>query len=151
MTDSVNVALDNMTYFINNRNEAMQNIEVQEQNIRKSISEMRTNLNKHLDKIEQKLLDELSELYTNCKSKYEKVLRDFHKTENEIMWLQEQTSQLKHLGSDVPVFLGTRQIIELINVQVHIITSVVNAIQDYTIVIEMHPGITSLLESIDNF
>ncbi|VDI09065.1 Hypothetical predicted protein [Mytilus galloprovincialis] len=56
MTDSVNVALDNMKNVINNRNVAMQNIEVQEQSIRKSISEIRTNLNKHLDKIAKKVV-----------------------------------------------------------------------------------------------
>ncbi|VDH94968.1 Hypothetical predicted protein [Mytilus galloprovincialis] len=63
VSDSVNDTLDNMKNFINNRNVAMQNIEVQEQSIRKFIGEIRTNLNKHLDKIE------LSELYTNCKIK----------------------------------------------------------------------------------
>ncbi|XP_071172197.1 protein wech-like [Mytilus edulis] len=52
ITDSVNVALDNKNHFIKNRNVAMQNVEVQEQSIQKSIGEMRTNLNKHLDKIE---------------------------------------------------------------------------------------------------
>ncbi|XP_071172205.1 tripartite motif-containing protein 29-like [Mytilus edulis] len=121
---------------ISNRNVAMQNFEVQEQSIRKSIGEIRTNLNKHLDKIEKKLLDELSELYTRCKSKYGKVLKTFHKTENEIKLLQIQTSQLKRLGSDIQVFLGTRQITELINVQIHTVKSVVRAIQENTIEID---------------
>ncbi|XP_052061989.1 uncharacterized protein LOC127702035 [Mytilus californianus] len=151
MVDSINVALDSMKNIINNRNVAMQNIAVQEQTIRKSIGEMRANLNKHLDDIEKKLLDELSELYTNCKSKYGKVLKTFNKTANEIKLLQEQASQLKCVGSDLQVFLGTRQITKLINVEVQSVKSGTSAMQDYTIGIEMHPVITSLLEGIDNF
>ncbi|VDI48363.1 Hypothetical predicted protein [Mytilus galloprovincialis] len=55
VVDSIDVALVNMEYFINNRYEAVQNIELEEHSIRKEISKIRFNVNKHLDELEKTL------------------------------------------------------------------------------------------------
>ncbi|CAC5380332.1 unnamed protein product [Mytilus coruscus] len=151
LEDSIKVALENIKHFINNRNVAMKNFEIEEQSVRKSISEMRANINKHLDKLEKKMLDELSDRYGNCKSKYGKVQKHLNETETEIKLLQEQTSQLKRVGSDLQVFLGTCQINKLIHNEVQSIKSMTSTLQDYKIGIEIHQGIISLLENVDNF
>lgn len=136
---------------MNNRNVAMKNLELEEQRVRKSISEMRTNVNKHLDDLEKKMLDELSDQCGNCKSKNGKVQKHLNKSEKEIQLLQEQTSQLKRVGSDLQVFLGTRQINKLILDEVQSVKSMTSAMQDYKIGVEIHQGIVSLLENVDHF
>ncbi|CAG2190264.1 unnamed protein product [Mytilus edulis] len=151
LEDSIKVALENLKGFINNRNHAMKNLKIEEQSVRKSISEMRANVNKHLDELENKMLDDLSQRYVNCKSKYGEVQKYLNKTEKEIKLLQEQTSQLKRVGSDLQVFLGTGQVTKLIHNEVQSVKSMTSTLQDYKIGFEIHLGITSLLENVDNF
>ncbi|XP_052061991.1 uncharacterized protein LOC127702036 [Mytilus californianus] len=140
-----------MKHFINNRNVAMKNLEIEEQSVRKSISEIRANVNKHLDELENKMLNVLSQRYENCKSKYGKVQKYLNKIEKEIKLLQEQTSQLKRVGSDLQVFLGTRQINKLIHNEVQSVKSMTSSLQDYKIGVEIHQEIISLLENVDTF
>ncbi|CAG2190267.1 unnamed protein product [Mytilus edulis] len=151
LEDSIKVALENLKGFINNRNQAMKNLKIEEQSVRKSISEMRANVNKHLDELENKMLDDLSQRYENCKSKYGEVQKYLNKTEKEIKLLQEQTSQMKLVGSDLQVFLGTRQMNKLIHNEVQSVKLMTSTLQDYKIGVEIHQGITSLLENVDNF
>ncbi|XP_071172199.1 E3 ubiquitin-protein ligase TRIM45-like [Mytilus edulis] len=151
LEDSIKVVLENLKDFINNRNNAMKNLKIEEQSVRKSISEMRTNVNKHLDELENKMLDDLSQRYENCKSKYGEVQKYLNNTEKEVKLLQEQTSQLKRVGSDLQVFLGTRQMNKLIHNEVQSVKSMTSTLQDYKIGFEIHQEITSLLENVDNF
>ncbi|VDH94965.1 blast:Tripartite motif-containing protein 45 [Mytilus galloprovincialis] len=151
LVDSIKVVLENLKDFIKNRNNAMKNLEIEEQSVRKSISEMRANVNKHLDDLENKMLDDLSQRYENCKSKYGEVQKYLNKTEKEIKLLQEQTSQMRLVGSDLQVFLGTRQMNKLIHNEVQSVKSITSTLQDYKIGVEIHQGITSLLENVDNF
>ncbi|VDH94963.1 Hypothetical predicted protein [Mytilus galloprovincialis] len=151
LEDSIKVALENLKGFINNRNQAMKNLKIEEQSVRKSISEMRANVNKHLDELENKMLDDLSQRYENCKSKYGDAQKYLNKTEKEIKLLQEQTSQMKRVGSDLQVFLGTRQVTKLIHNEVQSVKSMTSTLQDYKIGFEIHQEITSLLENVDNF
>ncbi|XP_071172324.1 E3 ubiquitin-protein ligase TRIM45-like [Mytilus edulis] len=151
LVDSIKVVLENLKDFIKNRNNAMKNLEIEEQSVRKSISEMRANVNKHLDDLENKMLDDLSQRYENCKSKYGEVQKYLNKTEKEIKLLQEQTSQMKLVGSDLQVFLGTRQMNKVIHNEVQSVKSMTSTLQDYKIGFEIHQGIASLLENVDNF
>lgn len=151
LEDSIKVALENLKGFINNRNQAIKNLKIEEQSVRKSISEMRANVNKHLDDLENRLLEDLSQRYENCKSKYGEAQKYLNKTEKEIKSLQEQTSQMKLVGSDLQVFLGTRQMNKVIHNEVQSVKLMTSTLQDYTIGAEVHLGITSLLENVDNF
>ncbi|XP_071172327.1 tripartite motif-containing protein 2-like [Mytilus edulis] len=151
LEDSIKVALENLKGFINNRNQAIKNLKIEEQSVRKSISEMRANVNNHLDELENKMLDDLSQRYENCKSKYGEVQKYLNNTEIEINLLQEQTSQMKLVGSNLQVFLGTRQMNNLIHNKVQNVRSITSTLQDYKIGVEIHQGITSLLENVDNF
>ncbi|XP_071172323.1 E3 ubiquitin-protein ligase TRIM45-like [Mytilus edulis] len=151
LEDSIKVVLENLKAFINNRNQAIKNLKIEEQSFRKSISELRANVNKHLDELENRLLEDLSQRYENCKSKYGEVQKYLNKAEKEIKSLQEQTLQLKRVGSDLQVFLGTRQMNKLIHNEVQSVKSMTSTLQDYKIGVEIHQGITSLLENVDNF
>ncbi|VDI09063.1 Hypothetical predicted protein [Mytilus galloprovincialis] len=151
LEDSIKVALENLKGFINNRNQAIKNLKIEEQSVRKSISEMRANVNKHLNELENKMLDDLSQRYENCKSKYGEAQKYLNKTEKEVNLLQEQTSQMKLVGSDLQVFLGTRQMNNLIHNKVKHVRSITSTLQDYKIGVEIHKGITSLLENVDRF
>ncbi|VDI45253.1 Hypothetical predicted protein [Mytilus galloprovincialis] len=151
LEDSIKVALKNLKGFINNRNQAMKNLKIEEQSVRKSISEMRANVNKHLDELENRMLDDLSQRYEHCKSKYGEAQKYLNNTEKEVNLLQEQTSQMKLVGSDLQVFLGTRQMNKLIHNEVKSVKSMTSTLQDYKIGVEIHQGIISLLENVDNF
>ncbi|XP_071172202.1 uncharacterized protein [Mytilus edulis] len=58
---------------------------------------------------------------------------------------------MKLVGSDLQIFLGTRQMNKLIHNEVQRVKSMTNTLQDYKIGVEIHQGITSLLENVDNF
>ncbi|CAC5355065.1 unnamed protein product [Mytilus coruscus] len=62
LEDSINGTLNNMKHFINNRNVAMENLVIEEQSVSNSISEMRVNVNNHLDELEKNMLNELSKI-----------------------------------------------------------------------------------------
>ncbi|VDI09067.1 Hypothetical predicted protein [Mytilus galloprovincialis] len=151
LEDSIKVVLENLKDFINNRNHAMTNLKIEEQSVRKSISEMRSKVNKHLDELENKILDDLSKRHENCKSKYREVQKYLIKTEKEIKLLQEQTSQMKLVGYDLQVFLRTREMNKLVNNEIQSVKSVTSTFQDYKIGFEIHQEITSLLQNVDNF
>ncbi|XP_071171922.1 transcription intermediary factor 1-alpha-like [Mytilus edulis] len=151
LEDSIKVVLENLKDFINNRNNAMKNLKIEEQSVRKSISEMRANVNKHLNELENKMLEDLFQRYENCKSKYGEAQKYLNNTEKEIKLLQEQTSSLKLVGSDLQVFLGTRQMNKVIHNEVQSVKLMTSTLQDYKIGVEIHKGITSLLENVDNF
>ncbi|XP_063442834.1 uncharacterized protein LOC134723124 [Mytilus trossulus] len=151
LENAIKVVLENLKVFINNRHQAMNNLKIEEQSVRKSICEMRAKVNKHLDGLENEMLDDLSQRYEHCKSKYGEVQKYLNKTEKEIKLLQEQTSQMKCVGSELQVFLGTRQINKLIHNEVQSVKTMTSTLQDYNIGVEIHQGITSLLENVGKF
>lgn len=130
---------------------ASQRIETQEKNIKKRISDTRETINKHLDELERKLLNELSIKYTSCKSKDGKVQSQINKTEKDIKRLKEQTSQLKRFASDLHVFLSTHQVNKEVHDEVRVLQEAVRSVKNYNIEIEIHEGITSLLNDVNLF
>ncbi|XP_071172329.1 uncharacterized protein [Mytilus edulis] len=151
LDDSIGNALDAIKHFNNSCNAAGRSIELQEQTVKKSIREMRFKINKKLDEIEKKMLDELSEQYGNCKSKYTEVLNQVNKMDKKIQGLREQTSQLKHIGSNIKVFLRTLQLNKLIQNEVQTVKLVTTTMQEYKFGVEIHPRLISLVNDVDNF
>lgn len=148
---TINDTLDSISECINDRAAATQRIETQEKNIKKRISDTRESINKHLDDLERKLLNELSTKYTFCKSKDGKVQSQIDKTEKEIKRLKEQTSQLKHFASDLHVFLSTHQVNKEVHEEVRVLQEAIRSLKNYNIDIEIHEGITSLLNDVNLF
>ncbi|VDI70799.1 Hypothetical predicted protein [Mytilus galloprovincialis] len=151
LIDSINGTLVNIKNFIDNRNVAITNLRIEEEGVRKSISEIRENVNNLLDELEKKMLNELSERCGNCISKSENVLRQLNGTEKEIQLLKEHTLQLKCFGTDLEIFLGTRQINKKVLEDVQSVKSVTSSVQDYKIGFDKHPRIISFLQDLDYF
>ncbi|CAG2222995.1 unnamed protein product [Mytilus edulis] len=73
------------------------------------ILQTRTEINAHLDKLEEKLLQELGSTSGSCKSENTKILRKLKIAEGKLTKLREEILQIKQFSSDKNVFLGTYQ------------------------------------------
>ncbi|VDI30299.1 Hypothetical predicted protein [Mytilus galloprovincialis] len=148
---TISETLVNIQKCRNDREAATERIEIQEKIIKKRIFDTRESINKHLDDLERKLLNELTTVHTSCKSKYRTIQNQLNEKEEEIKRLQEQTSQLKRFAPDIQVFLRTHQINKEIHDEVKSITNALLFFSNYNIEIEIHQGITSLLKDVDYF
>lgn len=151
LTSSIKGALGNIKKFMKTCDISKEKIKTQKQSVKDSIKAMRTHLNTHLDELEGKLIDELSQRYKECRLEYKKKRKHLKKTKKDIITLKRQTSQLKRFGSDLQVFLRTREINKLIHEKVRKVESTTSAMPDYKIGVEMHAGINTLLKDVDNF
>jgi hypothetical protein len=61
-------------HYISDRDAAINNIEMEEENIKKLIDETRSKINAHLDDLEERFLTELSTKFMKCNSEYSKSL-----------------------------------------------------------------------------
>ncbi|XP_071162384.1 uncharacterized protein [Mytilus edulis] len=148
---TINETLVNIQKCRKDRETASVRIEIQEKIIKKRIFDTRETINKHLDDLERKLLDELTTTHTSCKSKYGTIQNKLNEMEIEIKRLQEHTSQLKRFAPDIQVFLRTHQTNKEIHDEVKSITKALASGRNYDIEIEIHHGITSLLKDVDFF
>ncbi|XP_063427072.1 uncharacterized protein LOC134710619 [Mytilus trossulus] len=148
---TINDTLVNIRTCLNEREAASESIEIQEKIIKKRIFDTRETINRHLDDLERKLLNELTTAHISCKSKYGTIQKQLNKMEKEIKRLQEQTSQLKRFASDIHIFLGTHQMNKEIHDEVKSITKALASVRNYNIEIEIHQGITSLQKDVDYF
>ncbi|CAC5375113.1 unnamed protein product [Mytilus coruscus] len=148
---TINEILVNIQKCLNDREAATEKIEIQEKIIKKRIFDTRETINKHLDDLERKLLNELTTIHTSCKSKYGTIQNQLNEMEKEIKRLQEQTSQLKRFAPDIQVFLSTHQMNKEIHDEVKSITKALSSVRNYNIEIEIHQGITSLLKDVVYF
>ncbi|CAC5392052.1 unnamed protein product [Mytilus coruscus] len=101
---TISITLDNFKHCINDREIDVENVDQDEYTIRKTITDTRRNLNKHLDKLERKLLLDLKSKHNNCKSKKISILTQLKQMEKEVDKLREQTLQMKRFASDLQVF-----------------------------------------------
>ncbi|VDI30298.1 Hypothetical predicted protein [Mytilus galloprovincialis] len=148
---TINETLVNIRTCLNEREAAIERVEKQEKIIKKRIFDTRETINKHLDDLERKLLNELTTTHTSCKSKYGTIQNQLNEMEKEIKRLQEQTSQLKRFASDIQVFLSTHQMNKEIHDEVKSITKALASVKNENIEIEIHQDITSLLKDVDYF
>ncbi|VDI30301.1 Hypothetical predicted protein [Mytilus galloprovincialis] len=148
---TINETLVNIRTCLTDREAATERIGIQETLIKKRIFDTRETINKHLDDLERKLLNELTTTHISCKSKYGKIQNQLNEMEKEIKHFKEQTSQLKRVASDIQVFLSTHQVNKEIHEEVNSITKALASVRNYDIEIEIHQGITSLLKDVDYF
>lgn len=99
--------VSNQCKAINNQESASTAFEKQEVKIRNSITETRDMLNKHLDHLEQVLVQDLTAKSTNCKSANGKTLQNLKLVNKRLNHLKQETEKMKISGSNLRVFLGT--------------------------------------------
>ncbi|XP_071162523.1 uncharacterized protein [Mytilus edulis] len=148
---AINHTLDHIEICVRDREAAAKRIETQEIAIKKIISDTRENIDKHLDDLERKLLNELSTAYSSCKSKYGKFKNQLDKLEKEIQRLKGQTSQLKRFAPNLQIFLRTHQMTKEVQDEVKVIQEAIWSVKNYNIEIQLQQEITSLLKDVKSF
>ncbi|XP_071162475.1 uncharacterized protein [Mytilus edulis] len=148
---TINNTIENIQECVKDREAATENMETQEIRIRKFISLTRQIINNRLDHLERKLLNDLSTTYSSCKSKYQKLTKKLNTIEKLIKRFKEETSELKRFAPDLHVFLSTHQMNKEVHGQVKAIQEAISSIDNYSVDIELHQGITSLLKDVDCF
>ncbi|XP_076089946.1 uncharacterized protein LOC143061975 [Mytilus galloprovincialis] len=148
---TISATIDNVRLCIEDREIALTNVDQDKQTISKTITDTRKNLNEYLDKLERKLLLELKSKHENCKSEIMKILIKLRQMETEVEKMKEQTLQMKRFASDLQVFLGTRQLNQVLCKKVG---SLKEEIRDYTnnnMEIEVNHVISSLMNEVKQF
>ncbi|XP_063420778.1 uncharacterized protein LOC134705995 [Mytilus trossulus] len=143
--------LENFKYFINNREIALENVDKDEQTIRKTIEDTRLNLNEYLNELERKLLLDLRSKHANCQSQYTKSLRQLNQKRIEKENLKEQIIKMKHSASDIQVFLGTHQCNKAISEQIGSRKKDIRFHTDTSMKLEIDPFINSFMEEVTQF
>ncbi|XP_052106160.1 uncharacterized protein LOC127738810 [Mytilus californianus] len=148
---TINNTLQNIQGFDKDREAAAERIETQIIVIKKMIFDTRENINKHLDDLERKLLNELTTTSTSYRSQYSKLQNQLSNIEKKIKPLQEQTTQLKRFASDLHLFLSTHQVNKGVHDGVKSLKEAFLSFKNYNIDIEIHQGINSLLKDVNHF
>ncbi|XP_052079891.1 E3 ubiquitin-protein ligase TRIM71-like [Mytilus californianus] len=151
LEETIEGTLLNVKQCIINRQSATKEIEKRELVVKTIIHETRAKINGHLDKLEEKLLLELRSASHTCKSKCAKFLQNLESTEDKLTKLREQTIHMKQFSSDIQVFLGTRQINNLVVSETESIKSAIGTTKDNELKIVFHNLIAKLLNEVKEF
>ncbi|XP_071146026.1 E3 ubiquitin-protein ligase TRIM71-like [Mytilus edulis] len=151
LEEAIEGTLLNVKQCITSRESATNEIENQELAIKTTILETRTELNNHLDKMQENFLFELRATSLTCKSKYTKFLQNLESKREMLTKLREQTQHMKQFSSDIQVFLGTRQVNQQVISGVKCIKSEIVATKDYDIKVTIHSLIEKLSNEVEEF
>ncbi|CAG2225685.1 unnamed protein product [Mytilus edulis] len=144
LEESIDGTLSNLTQCIKNRESAQNEIENQEIAVKIMILETRTNINHHLDRLQEKLLQELRSTTETCKSKYTEIVQKLKSKEEMLTKQKEQTIHMKQFSSDIQVFLGTLQMNKRIESEIKSIKSELCSAKDYKLKVAFHTLIEKL-------
>ncbi|XP_076088691.1 uncharacterized protein LOC143059087 [Mytilus galloprovincialis] len=151
LEETIKGNLRNVKQCITNRESATKEIEKQELAVKTMVLETRTKINSQLDKLQEKLLNELKSAFLTCKSKYMKILQKLKSTEKMLTKLREETKHMKAFSSDIQVFLGTRQVNKRIVSEVKSIKSEIGAAKDYALKVYIDSLIEKLSNDVEEF
>ncbi|XP_063426132.1 uncharacterized protein LOC134709940 [Mytilus trossulus] len=143
--------LNKLKCCINDRVMASIKIDKDEQLIKETIRDIRLSLDQRLDELEQILLLELKTKYERCKHELTKSVKDFELTEKEFESINRQITILKEFASDIQIFFVTRQANPKIKEKIVCIEEKMRQVYNYSLKVEPHPMIHSLLKDIQQF
>lgn len=110
LDETISRNLENVRHCIDDQKQALQELEKDEQSIKKAIADTRMHLYKYLDELERKILQDLKSKHGSCRSRYIEIINQLTQKENDIEQLRELTILMKRFASDLQVFVGTRQL-----------------------------------------
>lgn len=143
--------LNKLKCCINDRVMASTKIDKDEQLIKETIRDIRLSLDQRLDELEQILLLELKSKYESCKRELTKSVKDFELIEKEFESINKQITILKEFASDIQMFFVTRQTNPKIKKRIVCIEDKMRQQYNYSLKVEPHPMINSLLTDIQQF
>lgn len=145
LEDRINGALKNIGKCIEDQESTEKHVEIQKQLITENIKEIREKINKQLNVLEIKLISDLSEKSSKCKSSLEKTLNQLNSADKKLIQLKEETQKMKKFASDVQVFLGTREMNRYVAYEIQSVKRTINAAQHFKIVAKFDLDISSVL------
>ncbi|XP_063426996.1 uncharacterized protein LOC134710555 [Mytilus trossulus] len=151
LEETISRSLESVRQCIRDRASDAANIDTEKQTIQKKILETRQRLSKHLDELEQQLLQELQIKHENCRLRYSKMLKQLQQSENELEKLKEQTDQMKLLASDLQVFLGTSKMNITISEKLRSLKVEIGKEKSFTIDLKIHPVVISFINNVKKF
>ncbi|XP_052079892.1 uncharacterized protein LOC127718037 [Mytilus californianus] len=151
LEETIGRTLRNVKQCIKNRESATKEIEKQEIVVKTMVLETRMKINSHLDRLQEKLLNELGLTSHTCKSKYMKILQKLESTKEMLIKLKEETLHMKQFSSDIQVFLGTRQFNKQIKSEIKSTKSELGSTKDYELKVAIHSIIEKLSNEVEEF
>lgn len=151
LEETISKTLENVRQFIKNRTSALTNIDTDGQTIKERILETRLKLNKHLDALQEKLLQELRINHENCRLKHKKTMKRLNQTQKEFEKLKDQTKQLKLFASDLQMFLGTCNMNKTVMEKIKLLKVEISKEKSYTMEMKLHPVVKSLVTDAKQF
>ncbi|XP_063418501.1 E3 ubiquitin-protein ligase TRIM22-like [Mytilus trossulus] len=152
LEERIEETLRNVQQCIKNRESGTKELGKQELAVKTVVLETRTKINGQLDRLQEKLLQELKSTTDTCKSKYMKILQKLKSTEEMLTKLREQTIHMKQFSSDIQVFLGTRQVNKRVGSEVESIKNDIRGVnKDYNLKISIDGLIQKLSNEVEEF
>ncbi|XP_071150373.1 chromosome partition protein Smc-like [Mytilus edulis] len=106
----INLILHFLNKLANNKFENIQKGEKQYQSIKESISEIRVEINKHLDNLEKKLCKEADTIWGQEKSKLTDFIKEIEEQKKRLKEMQDDLRKIQEHTSKLQSFLGVHQI-----------------------------------------
>ncbi|XP_052066518.1 protein wech-like isoform X1 [Mytilus californianus] len=150
LENKINGALHNSKKNIIDIKSSAEAFDKQEENIKKCIKEVREELNKHLDEMEQKLTEDFATKYEYCNTAYANTIKQLISSDDKLANLKNETESIKRFASDEQIFLGTRAIGKVVEKEITSIKTIYNAVQSYEINFELDANISSFLDNVSH-
>ncbi|XP_071123485.1 uncharacterized protein [Mytilus edulis] len=148
LEDTINGALHNSKQNIKGIKAFAEAFDKQEENIKKCIKEVREKLNKRLDDIEQKLTKDFSTKSECCKTAYEETIKQLILADDKLEKLKKEVENLKKIASDEQIFLGTRDIGNVVEKEIKTIKTICDVGKSYEIDLALDDKISSFLNNV---
>ncbi|XP_071149180.1 E3 ubiquitin-protein ligase TRIM71-like [Mytilus edulis] len=117
------------------------------------IQQIRNQINKHLDKLEKKIIQDLEEKECQCKKNIQKILSEVEEKKNLIIENQTNLQSIKQHASDLQTFLVMRNIEVKVFENEQYLQSLVetNKLDPEDLTCNVDPGVLSILDSLKTF
>ncbi|CAC5399929.1 unnamed protein product [Mytilus coruscus] len=100
----------NIEIFLQNRNSYLSNLQKQREDCIEKVKELRLKIDRHLDKLEKTVNDEIDTTYTNHKSEVEHTVDDLSGRKIKMDTFQNDIEKIKDHASDIQTFLSIQDI-----------------------------------------
>ncbi|XP_071176825.1 uncharacterized protein [Mytilus edulis] len=123
----------------------------QEKNIRDEVYNIRSQFNKHLDRLQQKALKDLEMKYNNCTKKVNENKSAFKSHCNTAIALHNRISNMKKYASEKQAFIGIRQIGSIFFKQKQEVRKNLSKQKRYSLELKVNDNLLSLLLDLKSF
>lgn len=125
----------------------------QKTNAIEEIYAIRTSLNEHLDKLEQRMVSELDSQHTKLKAKTEKLIDEIQTKRTNLKHLQEDNEQMKNYATDLQTFIGLKEIAKMTTEEVEYLKKLTQSgdLDEMHIEVKISSDIKSVLQKLTRF